>query len=634
MKKQFTAVIADALKLNLGKMVIYYYVLSGFAIVFGIVTLFSVQVLWNEVEKVQDINAPNLIHVQDMQSDLLQLRFEADRLIKAVTEAQRSSQQEEIERINEGLQGKLQELALRLKEIKREGDIAEVATAGVALFDVFLAEEVIASDIIISISDFTDALEELKITFSEEIEDGFKASKTAHNWSLIVIVLLTVGAGVSMVFSAMMLSKVIGRPVSDVTDDLVKNSSDIERVYGEISEGAMRQTDVVSEAIADLEDMIINTIQGNITISVEKQGVVAKEFAEFLHKFVERTAAEIAMGMLSISQQSTEARETVNKLLSEVSIVEENINTQSSTIEGMVTSLKSMVTANREIKNKAYASTKAADNATEKMAAGQERVSTITKELQEVRAASEGIREITESLAKITESIKILALNMSLKVEDIKDDTGKSYGFEAMSSRVQELAEEVEGLLENSNDMLIPTIEGIEKVASDAEATRLLIDDVAESIKLADNESKAIAVQIDNQTYQIDRLEDESENLRKIAEDTTKAVGKQTELANELNSLLTDAEILIDTVNTQTTDASDGARKVNEMMGQLRESLHNIETGTGVLTERSVVISEMFDNIKLQAEKNLGGAKRLEEVTSAVRSVTDQLSIVVRGEER
>ena len=71
----------------------------------------------------------------------------------------------------------------------------------------------------------------------------------------------------------------------------------------------------------------------------------------------------------------------------------------------------------------------------------------------------------------------------------------------------------------------------------------------AGGFKLADSESKAIAVQIDNQTYQIDRLENEAENLKKIAAETTSAVKVQTELSTELSGLLEDSEILIDTVN-------------------------------------------------------------------------------------
>lgn len=629
MKKQFTAIVADALKLNLGKMVNYYYALTLGAFLFGVITLFSINTLWSEVKLVQSVNAPNLILAQEMQSDLLIVRFEADRLIKSITEAQRASQLEEIARLNEALTGKLQSLAGALES---NSDIEYIGEVGVAFFDAFLADEIIASDIIIAISDFTDALEDLKETFSAEIEKGFQNSQDAHFWSITVVIVLTVGAVISMVLSAMMLSGVIGRPVSEMTDSLVQNTTDIESVFSEISDGATKQINVVGEAISDLEDMIINTIQGNIAVSVEKQGEVAKGFAEFLHKFVERTAAEIAMGMLSISQQSKEAKIAVEKSVSELNIVENNITTQSTTIDGMVESLKNMVTANREIKNKAYASTKAADDATEKMAAGQERVTTITKQLQEVRTASEGVKDITDSLAKITESIKILALNMSLKVEDIRDDTGKSYGFETMSSRVQELAEEVEGLLDNSNAMLIPTIEGIEKVTIDAEATRELIDEVATSIKLADSESKAIAVQIDNQTFQVDRLEKEAENLKNIAAETTKSVQVQTELSGELKGLLEDSDILIETVNMQTKDASDGARKVNEMMGELKESLASIESGTGVLTEKSVIMSEMFDNIKEQADKNLGGAKRLENVSAAVKEVSEKLSVVVKGE--
>jgi len=280
----------------------------------------------------------------------------------------------------------------------------------------------------------------------------------------------------------------IVRSFTAISEDLSHKSVDIEGVTKEIHDGVETQTGIVKTATKDLEYMILNIIQGSITMSVEKQTEIARAFGEFLKHFVERTSAEIAMGMMSVSQQSLEAREGVEKFVSELASVEGNIKKQETAIEEMVEALKSIVSANEEIKLKAHSSTAAADKATSRAFSGQERIGMISEQLQEIGKASEGIRDVTNSLATITESIKILALNMSLKVEDIKDDTGKSYGFEAMSAKVQQLAEEVEGLLARSREMIIPTIEGIARVSGDANQANEMIAEVTSAIKAADDE--------------------------------------------------------------------------------------------------------------------------------------------------
>lgn len=423
----------------------------------------------------------------------------------------------------------------------------------------------------------------------------------------------------------------IVRSFTAITEDLSLKSVDIEGVTKEIHDGVETQTGIVQTATKDLEYMILNIIQGSITMSVEKQTEIARAFGEFLKHFVERTSAEIAMGMMSVSQQSLEAREGVEKFVRELATVEGNIKNQEAAIEEMVEALKSIVSANEEIKLKAHSSTAAADKATSSAYLGQERIGMITEQLQEIGNASEGIRDVTNSLATITESIKILALNMSLKVEDIKDDTGKSYGFEAMSAKVQQLAEEVEGLLARSKNLIIPTIEGIAKVSGDANQANEMIAEVTSAIKAADDESRAIAEKIEKQAIGIDRVELESENLRVLAHKTTQAVEAQAALANDVDIMLKDASELIDSVNKQTSDSVEGARKVTEMMDQLNETVISIEGGTGDLTEKSTEISDMFNSIMNLANKNKSGAEKLGTVNASVRDVSRRLSEIVKG---
>lgn len=442
---------------------------------------------------------------------------------------------------------------------------------------------------------------------------------------LLVVTLLFFGIGWFFVTNPIVQS------FTTVAEDLSYRSQDIEGVTKELNEGARAQATIVQSATKDLENMIINIIQGSITLSVEKQTEMSRVFSEFLKQFVERTSAEIAMGIMSVAQQAGEARKGVADFVAELETVEHNIKDQESAIGEMVEALKSIVEANEDVKAKVRSSAEAADKATSKSASGRERIGQITEQLREIGNASEGVRDITDSLATITESIKILALNMSLKVEDIKDDTGKSYGFEAMSAKVQQLAEEVEELLSKSKDMIMPTIEAIERVSNDAAQANDLIAEVASAIKAADDESKAIEEKIRKQASDVDRIEVEAENLRALAHKTTVAIEAQGVLAKDVDKMLNDSAALIDSVSKQTEDSVAGARKVSDLMNQLRETVVSIEAGTGKLAEKSTQISDMFSSIMDLARRNRGEAEKLGSVTTSVRDVSRRLSEVVKG---
>lgn len=619
------------LSLNLEAMVRNFYFFTIFAVIIGGVTYFAVRSVGNEVSTVKERHIPLLLSFQEMQSTMGELSLDTDDFLNAATTEARTVSLEKIKQGRAAFNESLSK-AMESASGKEDALLLEIGSKSRAFFSILEGSEINRDDIGNKLSEVIVSLDNFSILSSQSIGDKFKAADAATTRAVFVVIGLTLMAIAGMVISGLILQKVVGTPVSSETEKLMSNSRDIEKIFDEINEGAKKQTDVVKVATDELEDMIINIIQGSISLSVDKQAEISRSFADFLRHFVERTSVEIAMGMMSVSQQSKDARKGIEDFVREVATVEINIKAQEGVIGGMVDALKSIVEANKEIKGKAKSSTDAADKAATQAYSGQEKVGMISEQLQEIKTSSEGVKEITDSLAKITESIKILALNMSLKVEDIKDDTGKTYGFEAMSAKVQKLAEEVEGLLDRSRDMIIPTIQGIARVSADANQTRELIADVVKSVRVADDQSKAIAAQIEKQAADIDRVEVEAENLRALAHKTTLAVEAQAALAKDVDSMLKDSEALVDSVNSQTQEASEGARKVNQMMEQLKQMVTSIEDGTGKLTEKSAQISDMFDSLKELAAKNMDGAERLEGVTASVREISSRLSEVVKGE--
>lgn len=482
-----------------------------------------------------------------------------------------------------------------------------------------------------SFDKFYQAYGDYKDTYNIKTMFAFADARGYFQNALIVIFLLISMAIVVIFIAGRLLKNIVGDPVTEVTDKLSTNTKAIEEVYSEIHSGTQMQNEVVDKATKDLEDMIINVIQGNISISVEKQTEIANNFGEFLRHFVERTAAEIAMGIMSISYQSTEAQKTMEKFKEELKTSETNIKNQETAITGMVEAIKSIAETNDEIKNHALKSAEIADLATSSAIEGQEKIKGVSTQLVDVHQKSQGVREITQSLAKITESIKILALNMSLKVEDIKDDTGKSYGFEAMSAKVQELATEVEKLLDDSTELITPTIEAIEQVSEETKSTMELINSIATSIQETDDATKAIAGYIEKQATDINRIGHESENLQTLATQTTASIEAQTTHVTDVDEMLTESQGLVETVKAQTQESVESAREINDLMEQLKTAMATIESGTGLLTEKSAELSDMFDTIKAQALKNMEGANRLENVTSSVKEASNKLVEAVKG---
>lgn len=630
-KEELKAKLVRLLRLNLKDMTRNFYLFTVMVVLVGLSTGYAVKNLWDKVEYIKDDIMPRMSKMQDIENQLaivksLALRYDQSEGIirEAILDELKADGEVLIDSIKAETSG--------VEETSDKSFRDQLKESSSKLGNLLAKRNPSKDEIDATINSATVSLKGINYFQNTELDTLFAESEEAYDKAKLVVVGLSSGALIGMIAIGLILSNVVSVPVSRVTDEMIDNSQKIEDVYSELSVGTQKQKEIVENAIQDLEDMIINTIQGNLSLSVEKQNEIAGAFADFLRHFVERSSAEVAMGMLSIAQQSEEARESINKFTGEIVNIEGNIKNQEQATVRIVETLQNIVQANEQIKTMAKSSTVAADLATDKAIQGQERISAISNELEEIKSSSVGVREITNALGKITESIKILALNMSLKVEDIKDDTGKSYGFEAMSARVQELAEEVEKLLVNSQEMITPTIDGIEKVSNDAIQSLELIIDLADSIKVADSESQAISAEIDRQAEGLINAEKEAEDVRATAEKTTASIGEQAQLIKEVDEILKDSVNLIEVVNEQTQDSVQSARKLNDMMDQLKQSVVNIEEGTGLLTEKTFGITDMFTELKEQADKNEDGARRLEVVTGTVRGLSYKLQEVVRGE--
>ncbi|MEK7850503.1 MAG: hypothetical protein AAB275_01350, partial [Deltaproteobacteria bacterium] len=423
-------------KLYLEMMVRNFYFFTIAILIVGGFTYFAVRSVGKEVSIVKDKHLPLLLSFQEMQATMGEISLDTDDFLNAATTEGRAASLEKIKQEKAAFKESLSK-AMESASGKEDALLREIESKSKAFFNLLEGSEVNRNDIGDKLSEVIVSLDNFSILSSQSIRDKFKASESATGRALLIIIALTILSIITTIIFGFNLQRVVGTPLSIETEKLLKNSKDIEVVYGEINDGTKKQTTLVETATSELENMILNIIQGSISMSVDKQAEIARSFADFLRHFVERTSVEIAMGMMSVSQQSKDARKGVEDFVQEVATVEANIKAQEAIIGGMVDALKSIVEANKEIKGKAKSSMDAADKANAQAYSGQEKVGMISEQLQEIRASSEGVKEITDSLAKITESIKILALNMSLKVEDIKDDTGKTYGFEAMSAKVQ-----------------------------------------------------------------------------------------------------------------------------------------------------------------------------------------------------
>ncbi len=618
--------LGRAFKLSVEKLTRNFYLFTFACFVIGIITYSVVNGIWKEVSSAKEKTIPQLLKTEEALRELERIRYE---LKPPLTE----DALKRVAQKNRLLKNRIDGIAAFLAE--KDGSMVadSIRRLSARYFSTFKGDNFSEKEALSTLSLLATELDSAKRLLAERVDGEFASAEGMADWAVLVVLGLTAAAIVGMVLTGRVLTGVIGKPITEVTESLTESSKDIEGVSEEIVKGAKTQAELIGAATKDLKEMMTHIVKGNISKSVEKQVEIAKAFADFLKQFVERTSAEIAMGMMGVLQHSKDARGGVDEFLRELKTVEKNIKREEAAINDIVAALKGIVATNNRIKKMAASSTEAVGRATEAVVNGEESMTRISSKLEAIRRASENVRKITESLAKITEDIKILALNMSLKVEDIRDDTGKSYGFEAMSARVQELAQEVEGLLTRSNEMIIPTIEAIEDVSDEATQTRTLVNRVAETIKVAAEESKAISTAIDKQAVEIDRIEVEAENLKISAGNTTHAVEAQVALAQEVNTMLKESEILVGNVNTLTKEASDNAKKVNTMMQELKETLEKIEAGTASLTQKGSELIKTFNTIDEQTSTNLTLSEKLKTVVARLKDVASRLSMVVKGEQ-
>ncbi|MDH4227119.1 MAG: hypothetical protein OEV59_05125 [Deltaproteobacteria bacterium] len=469
-------------KINVQKLTRGFYFASAAAVVISALIIYAVMSMWAKVAVVKDGSIPQLVETQYTVISIDGTAMMLEKYFDAQTQGAKVVLLDALSETNDIFKKDVDKLMV-LMDDEEDREIKEkIMAATKDYLSMFASGHPNPSEAFPKLQRLKISLAELREFVLTKIDRDLKAAEAAKNRALIIIIALSVISVIGMFFTTAVLAGFISRPITDVAGKLVKNSRTIGYVSMELMDGVKAQTSRVAAADKSLDEMINGIIRGDMAKSVEKQAEISAAFSEFLRQFVERTSAEIAMGMMSVAEQSMAVRKNVAAFLKEMTDIERNIKLQSGAVEAIIGELKKMRASNEIISG----------------------------------------MDVMEK-----EAVKLLAL-------------------------------------------------------------------VGTSVE---------------------------------------SVNKQIKLGISVDEALGDSAAIIDSVSEHTKEASDAARKINDMMDDLRETVTNIRGGTGLLEKRSSEVAALFASITEQVNSNMDGARKLEDVAVAIKEVTGRLSVIVRGED-
>jgi methyl-accepting chemotaxis protein len=333
------------------------------------------------------------------------------------------------------------------------------------------------------------------------------------------------------------------------------------RMLKDISEGAGDLTKTITlterNEIGDLAHYF------NLTIDMIKHLVVA----------IKKEAHTLSLTGSDLASNMTETAAAINEITTTIQSIKSQTNRQSTSVKGTTVIMSQVV----------------------------ENIKTLNDQIQkQTECVSQSSASVEEMLANIQNITQTLVKNEANVTKLARASTVGRSGLQEVSSDIQEIARESEGLLEINAVM--------ENIASQ---TNLLSMNAAIEAAHAGEAGKGFAVVADE--------------IRKLAESS----GEQSKTISEVLSKIKDS---IDKITTATNEAllnfeaiSDGVNKVTEQERSVRKAMEEQGSGSQAILVSIGSLNEITGKVKGNAQEMIGGSHEVIKESTMLERIMEEI---------
>lgn len=291
--------------------------------------------------------------------------------------------------------------------------------------------------------------------------------------------------------SAIYLTKHITHAVIEINNaagKMAQGNFDVEIKYtsndelGQLSESMRTLCSSTNKVISDLDYVLKNASEGDLTVDSREEGAYVGSYIELLNSM--RSFLAKLQDMLSkINDAAEQVSSGSDQVSAGAQALAQGATEQASSVEELAATIQNIhaqINTNASHSKEANEKTNAAGT---EMGVANDKMNALVKAMEEIKQCSTKISEIIKTIEDIAFQTNILSLNAAIEAARA-GAAGK--GFAVVADEVRNLASKSAEAANNTNDLIENTVRAIEYGNN-------LVDEVADMMKVVSEASQVVA---------------------------------------------------------------------------------------------------------------------------------------------